>query len=139
MEPGLLGRTQAGPQVDAGQQDVQGPARRRARGTRVDPPDVAVDVAGQRPAAASDQQHDCGYRTARNRQCALLPRPPACGNASHQLLLDERRAAFAPRPRMPDPAGCPGWLRRPSGTTTWRRLPPAWRGSPPGWRRIIAT
>ena len=48
VQPALLALGQPGPHVHAGQQDVQRPALRRARRSRVHPAEMAAHVAGQR-------------------------------------------------------------------------------------------
>ncbi len=124
VEQQLLPPRQAGAFVDARDQDVQRPAGRRARGSRVDPPEVAVDVAGQAPGASRGQQDQRRHSAGGHEHGAALPRPPARGDSRHQLLLRGRRAGPAPASRMPGLPGRPqarGRGRRgPGGRGRWR-------------------
>ncbi len=57
VQPRLLAWGQPGPAVDAGEQYVQRPARRRPRGAGVDAAHVAVDVPGERPCSTGHDEH----------------------------------------------------------------------------------
>ena len=118
MQRGLLLAGQSGPVIDAGDQEVQRTAGRQARGTRVDAPEAAVDVAGDAPGAArrpAAPERTLRRRSRAGRAAAALACPPRSAPSAASARAPGRlRRAPARRVR---PGGC-GW-RRP------RTLPPA--------------
>src|SRR6202042_499487 len=83
---------QSGALVHPGQQHVQRPARRGARGAGVDPADGVVDVAGEGPRRPGDEEDHRGHGRAHREDEAAPPGFPARHDPRHQPLLRGRRS-----------------------------------------------
>ena len=137
VQLGLLAAGQAAPLVEAGHHDVQRPAGRRARGSRVHPAEVAVDVAGERPCAARGQHDQRGHRADGHQHGAPLPRLAARGDARHELLLRGGGPGLRRVPLCRDRPPDGGWSRR-SRRGPGRRARRGGVRAPGGGRRVEA-
>ena len=129
-----VGQPAAG--VDAGDQDVDRAARRRAGRACVDPADARVDVAGDHPGAARDQQrnhrHGARRRRARSAGAARCGSRRSAAPAAAQQRRD-RDGARCREPRATRPSGRAPDLAGRDGGPTGRDVP-SWSSviSPPG-------